>query len=329
MGFDGTIGALLIGTVGALFLSGILATQVFMYIKFYPKDRTKFKVMVALVWILDLAHSALICVANWFYLIDNFSNQDAPKQINWSVDATVALTAITTLIVHLFFTQRVFTLSKKNLWIAGLSILLVVLRVVSALSCMAQMSKLKTWDNFRHSSEWLWTAGLSISAAADVLIAGSLIVLLRRSRTGWESMDHMIKYIVVYTIENGLLTSLFAVLSLICWVTMSTNLIFLALHFTISKLYANSLLTALNARNELQQRTHTSSGQQMSVLFPSRRFDLNRSGEHEIETIMQINVEKTVHRVTDSDRDPDAPDLRFHNSDDQTDDSVSKKDHQF
>lgn len=34
---------------------------------------------------LDLAHSALICVANWFYLVENFANTDAPKQITWYV----------------------------------------------------------------------------------------------------------------------------------------------------------------------------------------------------------------------------------------------------
>ncbi|KAI0814817.1 hypothetical protein BC629DRAFT_814027 [Irpex lacteus] len=276
--YDNTLGALLVGTVVSIFLSGILATQVFMYFRLYPKDLTKHKIIVALIWALDLAHSALICVANWFYLVENFANTDAPKQITWSVDATIALTAVTTFVVHTFFTQRVHTLSKQNMWIAGPIGVLVVLRVVSAFSCVAQMSRLKTWEKFRHESAWLFTTGLSISAILDVLIAGSLISLLHRSRTGWKSMDQLINTIVVYTIENGLLTSIFAVLSLICWVTMNGNLIFLALHFTISKLYANSLLATLNARKQLQQRTHTSSGQQMSVLFPSRRIDLNPVG---------------------------------------------------
>lgn len=85
-----------------LSLSGILATQVFMYFRLYPKDLTKHKVIVALIWYvfilksgwkwaeiacraLDLAHSALICVANWFYLVENFANTDGPRQITWYV----------------------------------------------------------------------------------------------------------------------------------------------------------------------------------------------------------------------------------------------------
>lgn len=33
--------------------------------------------------------------------------------------------------------------------------------------------------------QWLFTTGLSISAVLDVMIAGVLIVYLKKSRTGW------------------------------------------------------------------------------------------------------------------------------------------------
>ncbi|KAI0348337.1 hypothetical protein BDW22DRAFT_1350524 [Trametopsis cervina] len=332
--YDNTLGALFIGAIAAIFLSGIMATQVFMYWRLYPKDHNRFKIMVAIVWALDLAHSAMVCAANWFYLVENFANLDAPNQIAWPVDATIALTAWTTLVVHIFFTQRVYTLSKQNLVLTVPIGVLAVLRVVSALACTASMSRAKTWEKFRDDSAWLFTTGLSVSAALDVLIAGSLIILLHKSRTGWKSMDHLINTIVVYTIENGLLTSIFAVMSLICWVTMSGNLIFLALHFTIAKLYANSFLATLNARKTLQQRSHSSSGQQMSVLFPSRRIDLNRgsAGDNGLESVMQISVEKTIHRVTEDPSNPVSPVIRFASAADadaRTDsaESMSKRDH--
>ncbi|KAI0681897.1 hypothetical protein BC835DRAFT_1425100, partial [Cytidiella melzeri] len=260
----------------------------------------------------------------------NFSNTEAPKEITWSVDVSIALTALTTFVVHGFFTLRVYKLSNHNLWFVSVIALLVVLRVVSAFSCVANMARMKTWDSFRDDSAWLFTTGLSISAAADVLIAVSLIFLLRQSRTGWKTMDNLINSIVVYTIENGLLTSqsflysIFAILSLVCWVTMSHNLIFLALHFTISKLYANSFLATLNTRKQLLQRSHPS-GQRLSVLFPSHRVDLNRNPDNGLESIMQISVEKTIHRVTDNEANPTSPVLpvRFNTPDTRTDDSSS------
>lgn len=36
--------------LNVLSLSGILATQVFMYFRLYPKDLTKHKIIVALIW---------------------------------------------------------------------------------------------------------------------------------------------------------------------------------------------------------------------------------------------------------------------------------------
>ncbi|PCH34370.1 hypothetical protein WOLCODRAFT_148429 [Wolfiporia cocos MD-104 SS10] len=45
-----------------------------------------------------------------------------------------------------------------------------------------------------------------------------------------------------------------AIACLICWLVFPGNLVFLALHFTISKVYANSLLATLNARNSLRDR---------------------------------------------------------------------------
>ena len=44
--------------------------------------------------LLDLAHSALICVANWVYLIDNYANTEAPKQITWYLAPLFAYTLV-------------------------------------------------------------------------------------------------------------------------------------------------------------------------------------------------------------------------------------------
>ena len=108
-----------------------------------------------------------------------------------------------------------------------------------------------------HFSRSFFTTGLSLSAAIDVLITGWLCYFLRevRSRIGGPHSTMMIRMVdtlTLYTLENGALTCFAAIASLICWLTMPHNLIFMGLHFVISKLYANSLLASLNMRNELR-----------------------------------------------------------------------------
>ncbi|THH02602.1 hypothetical protein EW026_g262 [Hermanssonia centrifuga] len=282
--------------------------QVFLYYRLYPNDRYRIKWTVTIVWLLDLLHTIMVCLANWSYLIVHFGDGEASKKIAWPVCVTIALTAVVTFLVHCFFAHRVYTLSKQKLYIAAPVALLAALRVVSAFT---QMARAGTWAKFGSDSAWLFTTGLSISAVLDVTIAVALITYLKRSRTGWSAMDQIIDSIVLYTVENGALTSVFAIVSLICWVSMSSNLIFLALHFAISKLYANSFLATLNARKTLQQRSQGSSDHQLPVLFPGGTYA--RSGRYSaapntnlnpIASLMQISVEKTVHCVTDGEVSP-------------------------
>ncbi|KAJ2927036.1 hypothetical protein H1R20_g10065, partial [Candolleomyces eurysporus] len=63
----------------------------------------------------------------------------------------------------------------------------------------------------------------------------------------------MVDTLALYTLENGALTCFAAIASLLCWLLMPHNLIFMGLHFVIAKLYANSLLASLNMRHQLLQ----------------------------------------------------------------------------
>jgi len=100
---------------------------------------------------------------------------------------------------------------------------------------------------------WIFTTGLSLSAAVDILITGVLCYFLQKmcKRATCNSMAHVVNTMTLYTIENGALTCFTTTATLICWLTMRNNLVFLGVHFVISKLYANSLLFSLNTRQEL------------------------------------------------------------------------------
>ncbi|XP_006459695.1 hypothetical protein AGABI2DRAFT_116655 [Agaricus bisporus var. bisporus H97] len=65
-------------------------------------------------------------------------------------------------------------------------------------------------------------------------------------------MIRLVDSTTIYALENGALTCFTTTASLICWLAMPKNLVFLGLHFVIGKLYANSLLASLNIRRELE-----------------------------------------------------------------------------
>ncbi|THH28663.1 hypothetical protein EUX98_g5518 [Antrodiella citrinella] len=254
-----TLGATLIGAFLSAGLSGMLTLQIIFYFRIYAVDFSRNRIMVAILWVLDVVHISMACSATWTYLVTNRSDNAISDYIPWTIAVTVALTAIITFIVHCFFAHRVYSLSGKKLLLASPIVILAFGRLFAALVSTSQMIRLKSFEKFVDQYGWVFTVGLSLSVAVDVIITVSLLIILRRSRTGYgTTTDRIIDIIAVYTVETGMITAVTTVVSLICWVTMPHNLIFLALHFTISKLYANSALATLNTRRALRARTQQS-----------------------------------------------------------------------
>jgi len=108
--------------------------------------------------------------------------------------------------------------------------------------------------------QWLFSMGLALSSGVDILITVFLFFLLQRSRNNSLNLDHIIDSLILYTFEIGSLTSAATVVSMICWLRLDNSLIFLGLHFVIGKLYANSLLATLNAREQLRRARSSSLG---------------------------------------------------------------------
>jgi len=100
----------------------------------------------------------------------------------------------------------------------------------------------------------VFTLGLAFSSVADVIITFGMCFYLHESRHGLGTMDKVVGSIIVYTINNGAITCVSTIVAMICFLTMPQNLIFMALHFAISKMYANSLLATLNTRRALRGR---------------------------------------------------------------------------
>ncbi|KAH8992398.1 hypothetical protein EDB92DRAFT_1857700 [Lactarius akahatsu] len=78
----------------------------------------------------------------------------------------------------------------------------------------------------------------------------------------------MLSTVVSFADNNGVLTCLVALATLICWIVMPTNLIYLGLHFTIGKCYSNSLLASLNMRDYVK-RTVVTTPEVVNIICPS------------------------------------------------------------
>jgi len=204
---------------------------------------------------LDAAHTCLICSSAWKYLIANYGNVSYKGHVPNTVALSIGVTAFVTFIAHLFYVRRLLRISNNNWYIVGPLLLLVIGRVASGLITTVELSRTPNFPEFMARWKPVFTLGLSLSSVADVIITFGMCFYLHESRHGLGTMDKVVGSIIVYTINNGALTCVSTIVSMICFLTMPQNLIFMALHFAISKLYANSLLATLNTRRSLRGRT--------------------------------------------------------------------------
>ncbi|KAH9921039.1 uncharacterized protein B0H18DRAFT_1121607 [Fomitopsis serialis] len=302
-----SLGSLVIGSLAATALSGIVMMQGILYFRMFGKDHLGMKLIVSSIILLDLLHTAMLWTADWMYLVAGFGDMNITNHVFWSAGVSIALTAMTTVIVHFFFTYRLFRLSKGNYFITVPMAIIALLRVGSAFTTAGELKFL----GVLHTLPLAVTLGLVLSTALDIMITSGLCIFLRKSRSSGNGssgrLDHILNSMTLYTIETGMVTCIATAISLIFWLAKPHALIYLGLHFAISKFYANSFLASVNARKLLRAQHVSLSTSGSGALPPvfTNRFIRQSGVSVQPDTVdltsskLQITIDKTVDYATD------------------------------
>ncbi|PFH47790.1 hypothetical protein AMATHDRAFT_151308 [Amanita thiersii Skay4041] len=328
-----TYGALLIGAFFASLLYGVSTVQSIVYFKLYPNDSNSSKLLVRFsspiispfayvppgytsvvrpASALDTVHTALIWVGMWSYLIDSFGDRSKIDTIPFYYALRIFLCGLQTSVFPLthYFDSCVPTVSKRNYWMTMPVLVLAICRLffLWAVATTGEMIRIGSFTVFKTQFRWLFSLGLALSSAVDIEITLSLFILLWRSRSDSLSLTNVIDSLILYTFELGSLTCFATVISMICWLTMHNNLVFLGLHFVIGKLYANSLLASLNTRHELRRAHANSVGVHAHNAVPSSSPSMSgnrrRSGirgfqiESFVSNLLDINSQQLTHNTS-------------------------------
>ncbi|PIL32312.1 hypothetical protein GSI_05558 [Ganoderma sinense ZZ0214-1] len=95
---------------------------------------------------------------------------------------------------------------------------------------------------------YLVSARNAAATVTDVLLTTILVYSLHKSRTGIKRTDSMINVLIMYAVNTGLLTSAFNILCLVFGFLFPQSFTYAAVDLVSSRLYASSLLAALNSR---------------------------------------------------------------------------------
>ncbi|KAE9402484.1 hypothetical protein BT96DRAFT_547395 [Gymnopus androsaceus JB14] len=250
---DDTFGAVIIGVIVASFLLGLSALQAFIYFS-QTNDTPPIRTLVALVVFFDFVHQALISHTGYYYLVTNYASPVALGTVIWSLLVEVLFNGFTAFLVQSFLTWRIYKLSERNLWLTGIvsSIVLAELGCVIAFGAIS-LARVRTFVELAEDLKGLSITVNALAAAGDVLIALVLCFLLQTSKTGFGRSNTILNKLTLFAVNTGLLTSLCAVASLVSILAAPDTFIYITFFFAMGRLYTNSLLATLNARNAIRR----------------------------------------------------------------------------
>ncbi|KAF8167295.1 hypothetical protein B0H34DRAFT_681285 [Crassisporium funariophilum] len=320
-----TIGALQIGSLFAVFLFGIVTLQAHLYYNSFREDRWTYKVLVAVVWILEVGHTAGVSYEVYNATITLYGRPQLLVRFP-GLGAITAVGGMITLCVQGFFALRLYrVLPKPYSYIGVFCFLLSFLRCIGSIYLTVQAVTAPNITVYRITWKWLISTLLTVGAVIDVIIAASMLYYLNKKReNALVRATRLIDSLIAYTIRTGLLTSVSAVTLLICFQLMPANLIWLALYTFLAKLYSNSLLSALNSRTQIREDIKNASSVErysQARAKISRRETGNPAhvgfGSHAISIEMKTTTETTQDDAFLPDKsalDPQSPSSPYHMS---------------
>ncbi|KAK0488414.1 hypothetical protein IW261DRAFT_1602347 [Armillaria novae-zelandiae] len=279
------LGAIYVGATIAAVFYGITILQTVIYYKLYPDDPWIFRYAVAVLWILDTLHVILTTHALYFYMIESFGDFLALFSIIWSFPLQLLVGMLIVVGVQALYAVRIWKLGRRIHMVIPWSIFFAVaaslgtgiyaiydtyglgllLLFVSYANPVARYT-LTTAFGIPTISTSIYVV-FSTLAGADFCIAGTMCYYLDKGTSmSFSSTTKIVVGLMRLAVISGLATSACSLLTLVAFIAWPKTLIFIAIHFILPKLYINSMLAMLNARNV--QRRKRSKGDLVNEKTP-------------------------------------------------------------
>ncbi|KII87694.1 hypothetical protein PLICRDRAFT_176478 [Plicaturopsis crispa FD-325 SS-3] len=239
-------GPALAGIFLNIFLYGVMFIQTFLYYTNFKKDPTWVKAYVSALFIADTLNSVFNIW--WIYnsLVNNFNNPAALAKADWLFQTEPAFSGIIGMMAQLFFAWRVWALTKSY-FCTGIIVLTSLTAGIAALAVTYYVGIINEWARFQEfkGAATVWLLG---AAVCDVMITGVLTWFLRTRRSKFVVTNALIDRVIIGTLQNGMATSMLAIVDLIAYLASPTGL-HIAFNYVLVKLYTNSVMSSLNSRS--------------------------------------------------------------------------------
>ncbi|KAJ6521099.1 hypothetical protein DFH09DRAFT_1193310 [Mycena vulgaris] len=279
-------------------LISALTLQVYKFYVFFPKERAWIKTLVYLLFVLQLAQTAIMSHFAYTMLVFRWGDPTAFFSFPWSSLVSPISGGLTAAIVQIFFSRRILILKGDKLWARAVAASIVLLALTQWFAGIINTAK---WSPTKEVSKLgnlipgakIWLIG---SAVCDITITLTMSFILHeyRSQTPWKTTDTLINKLIYNIVETGAVTSIVATVEVILFIMFPSSALHQLPAYILGPLYATVLVISLNARASMNPGsvidTHYSG--EINWRLPGRTTDQEA----------QLTVHITTHVGTESRR---------------------------
>ncbi|KAF8187921.1 hypothetical protein K438DRAFT_1972615 [Mycena galopus ATCC 62051] len=244
--YDDRIGSILIGTWLASILYGIVLSQMFEYIRLYPKDAPDRKGIVLICVFFTLVAVTAEYADVYLLAVTYWGNIEALQQQYWCVAVFASINSVVAAIVQAYLVRQFYLISKNM----RLSLILAVFVIVGFAGSLMVSILLEVHSEYsaRNKAKVAAQIWLIATASADISIAMALIWKLHTMKSSYNGTQSLIKRLIIGAVRTGSATSIVAVMTLLLYIVNEESNVPTAFHFLSGPLYMLTLLYNVNLR---------------------------------------------------------------------------------
>ncbi|THU87165.1 hypothetical protein K435DRAFT_804535 [Dendrothele bispora CBS 962.96] len=314
-------GPIYVGTILNWMLMGSLIVQLYNYYLTCSKDRAIIKFTVSLLFICDVAQTALATDFSWKTLVSSWGDPTILVLVPKTALSLSVVNPIISGIVQMFFAWQVIVPVKRRLSVTDLMYITgeygTSAEIKSGLGLLGHKlsphllffvggGEMQSLPALKPGFT-LWLVG---NFVADIFIALCMVYLLMCAKTKSfsKTTEGMLSKLVINAIHTGAVTAIVAAINLALFVSSDTNGYYEAPAFMLGKLYSNVLLANLNARAQHKQMGLGGEYSESDRQIHDNAYDLSRfrttnvaRTRQDLETGIVIHTETIVDNLNDED----------------------------
>ncbi|KAF9048664.1 hypothetical protein BJ165DRAFT_1042350 [Panaeolus papilionaceus] len=252
---DKSAGPLLLGILLNCVLFGVLTIQVYTYRRAFPNDRICSRILVHVVFSLEIAQTGMVIATAWRHFVDRFGDVSDLDQVYLTPISVPLVSSIVAFIVQTLYALRIRTVCQT--FISPISVIMLSLVQLGGGIAMSVITfragAFSDIDPKLHLvTATIWNGS---SALCDMIISGSMVCYLRKFTSGMIlSTKKITDNLIPMFIQTGTLTVMIVIANLILSLLVLprvTPAYYQVTSTIISKTYASTMLAVFNNRIKL------------------------------------------------------------------------------